>query len=120
MTIGGEEDSLIHLARPPYQSWAISLIFQNDLLGLRTKPCLRNTVGQYSHGPDSIHQSYPVPPGDIVYLQVFGQVIVVLSSLPAIKDLLEKRGEKYSDRPVLPIQEMYVTPVRSLPFISRP
>ncbi|KAI9448690.1 cytochrome P450 [Lactarius psammicola] len=44
--------------------------------------------------------------GDIVCLHVFGQVVVVLSSLPAIKDLLEKRGEKYADRPMLPIQEI--------------
>ncbi|KAN0137798.1 Cytochrome P450 [Lactarius tabidus] len=44
--------------------------------------------------------------GDIVCLHVFGQVILVLSSLPAIKDLLEKRGEKYADRPMLPIQEI--------------
>jgi hypothetical protein len=64
-------------------------------------------VGQLSRVPDSlILESL----GDVVYLQVFGQVIVVLSSLPAIKDLLEKRGEKYADRPTLPIQKMYATP----------
>ena len=46
--------------------------------------------------------------GDIVYLRAFSNVIVVLSSFSAIKDLLEKRGEYYSDRPSMPTLEMYV------------
>jgi hypothetical protein len=45
-------------------------------------------------------------PGDVLYLQIFEQAIVVLCSLPAIKDLLEKRGEIYSDRPPWPMHEM--------------
>src|SRR5260370_20759559 len=36
--------------------------------------------------------------GDVMCLQVFGQVIVVLCSTTAIKELLERRGELYSDR----------------------
>ena len=39
---------------------------------------------------------------------VFGQVIVVLSSTKATKDLLKKRGDIYSDRPVIPFFEMYI------------
>ena len=46
--------------------------------------------------------------GDVICFRVFNQVIVVLSSLSAIKDLLEKRAELYSDRPALPILEMYI------------
>ncbi len=46
--------------------------------------------------------------GDIIYLRAFSKVIVVLSSYSAIKDLLEKRGEYYSDRPSTPIMKMYV------------
>ena len=46
--------------------------------------------------------------GDVIYLRSFSEVIVVLSSFSAIKDLLEKRGEYYSDRPSIPITEMYV------------
>ena len=45
--------------------------------------------------------------GDVICFRVFSQVIVLLSSLSAIKDLLEKRGEIYSERPTLPIMEMY-------------
>jgi hypothetical protein len=50
----------------------------------------------------------PGPLGDVFCIRVFGQVIVVLNSLSAIKDLLEKRGEIYADRPSLPIVEMCV------------
>jgi hypothetical protein len=46
--------------------------------------------------------------GDIIYLRSFYKVIVVLSSFSAIKDLLEKRGEYYSDRPSTPMMKMYV------------
>ena len=46
--------------------------------------------------------------GDIISLHVFGKVIVVLNSIKASKDLLERRGDIYSDRPGIPIFEMYV------------
>ena len=45
--------------------------------------------------------------GDIMSFHVFGQVIIVLNSVKATKDLLDKRGEFYSDRPVIPFFEMY-------------
>lgn len=48
--------------------------------------------------------------GDVLCFRVFDKVIVVLNSLKANKDLLEKRAEMYSDRPVIPIVEMYVFP----------
>ena len=46
--------------------------------------------------------------GDVLSFHVFGKVIVVLNSLKASKDLLERRGDIYSDRPVIPVFEMYV------------
>ena len=50
--------------------------------------------------------------------RVLGQVVVVLSSASAIKDLFERRGETYSDRPPLPLHEMYVlTPKSSSLFL---
>ena len=45
---------------------------------------------------------------DIICLRVYSRVIVVLCSLSAIKDLLEKRGQNYSFRHPPPISEMYV------------
>lgn len=46
--------------------------------------------------------------GDIISFRALGQVIVVLNSIKANKDLLEKRPDIYSDRPLIPIFEMYV------------
>ena len=67
--------------------------------------CPRNTVDTfvetYSNKLKSVFK------GDVMCFRVFSQVIVVLCSLSAIKDLLEKRGEIYSERPTLPILEMY-------------
>ena len=45
--------------------------------------------------------------GDILSFHVFGKVIIVLNTVKSTKDLLEKRGEIYSDRPVIPFYEMY-------------
>ena len=45
---------------------------------------------------------------DVICLRVFSEVVIVLNSLSALKDLLEKRGQTYSERPLLPISEMYV------------
>jgi hypothetical protein len=46
--------------------------------------------------------------GDIISFRTFGQVIVVLNSIKVNKDLVEKRADIYSDRPLIPIFEMYV------------
>ncbi|KAI9457532.1 cytochrome P450 [Russula earlei] len=44
--------------------------------------------------------------GDVISFRVFGQVIVVLNTSKATKELFEKRGEIYSDRPTVPFHEM--------------
>ena len=44
--------------------------------------------------------------GEITSFRIFGQVIIVLNSIKVAKDLLEKNGDIYSDRPVLPFYEM--------------
>ena len=46
--------------------------------------------------------------GDVLSFHVFGKVIVILNSIKTAKDLLESRGDIYSDRPVLPMTEMYI------------
>jgi len=40
--------------------------------------------------------------------RVFGQVIIVLNSIKIAKDLLEKNGDIYADRPAIPFYEMCV------------
>lgn len=57
-------------------------------------------------------------PGDVLCLRIFGQVVVVLCSLSAVKDLLEKRGDAYADRPALPIVEMYAPTGAITPQLS--
>lgn len=47
--------------------------------------------------------------GDVICLRVLSEVVIVLCSASALKDLLEKRGETYSDRPSLTIAEMFVS-----------
>ncbi|KAJ7658186.1 cytochrome P450 [Mycena polygramma] len=45
--------------------------------------------------------------GDVIYLEVPGQSIVVLGSLRAAEDLLDKRSLIYSDRPDFPLLEVF-------------
>jgi hypothetical protein len=48
-------------------------------------------------------------------VKILGQVIVVLNSPKAAKNLLEKRGNIYSDRHLMPFYQMYVFVVSALP-----
>ena len=64
--------------------------------------------GTGKHPRDTSPKLMRASQGDVLCFRIFGQVIVVLCSLSAIKDLLEKRGEAYADRPTIPIMEMYV------------
>ena len=54
--------------------------------------------------PETFHnwsQKY----GDVMYLEVLGKPLVVLSSEEAASELLDKRGLTYSDRPSFPMYE---------------
>ncbi|KAH9163803.1 cytochrome P450 [Lactarius sanguifluus] len=57
--------------------------------------------------------------GDVVCLQIFGQVVIVLCSPTAIKDLFEKRGELYADRTPFPVFEPEIMDVDWLFPLSR-
>jgi hypothetical protein len=46
--------------------------------------------------------------GDVLSFHVFGQVIVVLNSVQASRELFEKRSHIYSDKPVIPFFDMCV------------
>ncbi|KAF8504886.1 cytochrome P450 [Russula emetica] len=45
--------------------------------------------------------------GDVMSFHILGRVVVILGSTKSTKDLLEKRGEIYSDRPVIPFFEIF-------------
>ncbi|KAI0278774.1 hypothetical protein BGY98DRAFT_916649, partial [Russula aff. rugulosa BPL654] len=64
--------------------------------------------GRHSFSGIGLPRLKRVSQGDVICLRIFSQVVVVLCSVSAVKDLLEKRGEIYSDRPHLPILEMFV------------
>jgi cytochrome P450 len=46
--------------------------------------------------------------GDVLSFHILGQVIVVLNTVKATRDLFDKRGAIYSDRPVMPFYDMCV------------
>ena len=52
-----------------------------------------------------------MPTGEIVSVKILGQVIVILNSPKAAKDLLEKRGNIYSDRHLMPFYQMYASSI---------
>ncbi|KAI0772409.1 O-methylsterigmatocystin oxidoreductase [Trametes elegans] len=52
------------------------------------------------------YRDLSVTHGDVVALQALGQTIIILSSLRAITDLLERRSAIYSDRPASVLAEL--------------
>lgn len=48
--------------------------------------------------------------GDIMYLEVFGQPTIILSSDTAASELCDERSMIYSDRPPTPMLSLYVLP----------
>lgn len=56
-----------------------------------------------------LHLNYDLlSSGDIVYSYALGQHVIILNSLKMAIDLFEKRSQMYSDRPVIPMRDMYV------------
>jgi hypothetical protein len=56
------------------------------------------------YGPSNFPSNHPpaaltIVPGDVVHIDIFGQSIIILNSLQAARDLLDKRSSIYSDRP---------------------
>jgi hypothetical protein len=91
-------------ARDPCQSSEIYSIYRKNHPGSHISNSPRNMV-RYS----VFYHTVPFKNGslgDVLSFHVFGQVIIVLNTVKVIKDLLEKRGEIYSDRPAIPFYEM--------------
>lgn len=51
--------------------------------------------------------------GDVMYLDVLGRKLLILDSLQAINDLLDKRSAIYSDRPEMAVFNLFVL---SIPY----
>ncbi|KAI0278793.1 cytochrome P450, partial [Russula aff. rugulosa BPL654] len=76
--------------------------------GPPSRPIIGNLLDIPTDAPWTVYADMSKKYGkrDVICFRVFNQVIIVLCSLSAIKDLFEKRAESYSDRPTLPILEM--------------
>lgn len=46
--------------------------------------------------------------GDVIHIHFLGRSIIVLNSVQAATDLLDKRSANYSDRPAFPLLSLYV------------
>ncbi len=58
-------------------------------------------------------------PGDVVHLSMLGQDFVVLGSLKAARDLLDKRSANYSDRPTSVMLQLCVDSALPIILLSR-
>lgn len=68
------------------------------------------------HEPRFLCWSLPIIiSGDVMHLHFLGQPVIVLNSVQAAVDLLEKRSANYSDRPRLVVLEMFVPRFRLAP-----
>ncbi|KIP01864.1 hypothetical protein PHLGIDRAFT_131056 [Phlebiopsis gigantea 11061_1 CR5-6] len=58
-----------------------------------------------SHNPHETFFEWSKQYGDVMYLDVLGKPVLILSSEDAATDLLDKRSANYSDRPRFPIYQ---------------
>ncbi|KAI9437411.1 cytochrome P450 [Lactarius psammicola] len=69
-------------------------------------PLIGNLLDVPKLSPWSAYAKMSKKYGDVMCLQVFGQVVIVLGSPTAIKDLHERRGGLYVDRTPFPVFEI--------------
>ncbi|VDC07343.1 unnamed protein product [Peniophora sp. CBMAI 1063] len=77
---------------------------RSNVPGPRPLPVIGNLLDLLSAGdPWGIFTTWKVSYGDVVGLRVFGTNIIVLNSMQAFNELLNKRASKYSHRPVFTV-----------------
>ncbi|KAI0063312.1 cytochrome P450 [Artomyces pyxidatus] len=74
--------------------------------GPRGLPIIGNLLDIPKETSWLVYEDWAKSYGNVMSLEVFGQVIVILQSPQAVKDLFEKRGATYSDRPLPTFYEM--------------
>ncbi|KAI0066875.1 cytochrome P450 [Artomyces pyxidatus] len=69
-------------------------------------PFIGNLFNVPKEAPWATYADWAKTYGDVMSLKILGQVVVVVQSSKALKDLLDNKRGIYSDRPVLPFYEM--------------
>ncbi|TFK29092.1 cytochrome P450 [Coprinopsis marcescibilis] len=67
--------------------------------GPKSLPFIGNVLQMPTSDQPNAFRSWANEYGDLVYVQNFGQPLVILGSLQVARDLLDKRSSIYSDRP---------------------
>ncbi|KAJ2934553.1 hypothetical protein H1R20_g2525, partial [Candolleomyces eurysporus] len=67
--------------------------------GPKPLPFIGNVLQMPTSNQPEVFRSWASNYGDVVYVQIFGQPMVIIDSLQAARDLLDKRSSIYSDRP---------------------
>lgn len=52
--------------------------------------------------------------GDLIYIHIFGRPMIICNTFEIAKELMDKRGANYSDRPPIMAAEMYVQDTTSV------
>ncbi|EMD38834.1 hypothetical protein CERSUDRAFT_63783 [Gelatoporia subvermispora B] len=66
--------------------------------GPKPLPLIGNVLDIPTRQPWKTYKDWTNVYGDIIYMQSFGQSIIILNSLKPVNDLFEKRSSNYSDR----------------------
>ncbi|TFK37580.1 cytochrome P450 [Crucibulum laeve] len=67
--------------------------------GPRPHPFIGNVFQMPTESPEKVFAQWGAEYGDVVHVNVLGQPMIILNSLRSVRDLLDKRGSIYSDRP---------------------
>ncbi|KAG6337367.1 hypothetical protein ID866_1740 [Astraeus odoratus] len=85
--------------------------------GPKPLPLLGNLRDLPSVKPWLTYAEWGAKFGDVTHVQVFGRHIIVLNSVDTAIDMLDKKGSKYSDRPILPMGGELLGNKYSLPLL---
>ncbi|KAF8158761.1 cytochrome P450 [Mycena galopus ATCC 62051] len=74
--------------------------------GPRRRPIVGNLYDMPTESPWKTYRDWGEQYGDVVHVEVFGKHVLILNSLKAAMDLLEKRASIYSDKPLIPMMSL--------------
>ncbi|KAF4611646.1 hypothetical protein D9613_003745 [Agrocybe pediades] len=72
---------------------------KNTPPGPRPLPLIGNILQIPTDDQEGVFTEWAARYGDVVHIKIFSQPMIILSSLEAVRDLLDKKSSIYSDRP---------------------